>query len=78
MAHVDPSELSAQERAALALWLVMQEPLGNPELADRLGMTADGARVMMCKISRVVPICYVEHAWRICWANVPAVGLCGV
>lgn len=61
-------EMGAQERAALALWLVSRRPMSTAAIARRLGMGRDGARVMLAKISRVVPLYYDDEtgAWVLC------------
>ena len=61
-------DMGCQERAALALWLVMQRPQTTGSLAQRLGMTREGARVMLGKLARTVPIYFDEDqaAWRLC------------
>ena len=63
---ITTSELLAQERAALAVWLLMQQPMTTRDLAGRLGVSVEGARVMLIKISRVVPIHWHEGLWQVC------------
>lgn len=57
-------ELTAQERAALAVWLIWQRPQTTASIARRLKMTCEGARVMLVKISRVVPIYNHNGLWQ--------------
>ena len=67
--------MNAQERAALAMWLLMQRPHTTAGIARRLGLSVSGTNKLLARISRVVPI-YVgirpgttdkrEKAWRIC------------
>jgi hypothetical protein len=59
------AELTAQERAALALWLLMQGPQSTREIAGRCGMSMRGARDMLYRISRVVPLYYEGRYWRV-------------
>lgn len=60
--------MNAQERAALALWLVSQRPMTTRSLATRLEISREGARVLMIKISRTVPVYFDEAGgvWRMC------------
>ena len=60
------SEMSAQERSALALWLLMQRPMTTKEVADWLNVSPRGARRLLCAIGRVVPVYKVNHIWYIC------------
>lgn len=60
------SEYTSQERAALALWLLMQTPMTTTELATRLEMSSDGMRILLWKLTRVVPIFYHEGQWQVC------------
>ena len=61
------AEMTSQERAALALWLILQRPHTTATLAHRLGLSCEGARVMLFQISRVVPIFYTKQDgfWKI-------------
>ena len=59
-------QMTAQERAALAIWLIAQQPQTTAAIAQRMGMTLEGARVMLMKISRTVPIFHNNGFWQIC------------
>jgi len=48
-------DMTGQERAALALWLLMQGPMDLCSMARRLGVTEKGCRAMLTKIARVGP-----------------------
>ena len=58
-------DYTAQERAALiTLEIFAGAELTTAEIAQRVGVTYQGARAMMDKISRVVPV-YVDNGlWR--------------
>ena len=60
------SEMVALERGALALWLLMQAPYSTQSMAERLGLSRQGARWLLTTISRVVPIYYHEGLWQMC------------
>lgn len=53
-------EAGTTERVALAVWLLLQagDGLTVNDLADRLRMTPRGARMMLCRVSSVLPIRY--------------------
>ena len=59
--------MNAQERAALALWLLQQQPMTTRQMAERLGMTYEGARCLLITISRTTPIYRDDddHLWRL-------------
>jgi DNA-binding transcriptional regulator LsrR (DeoR family) len=59
-------DMAAHERAALALWLLMQAPLTTNMLAQRLGLTRHGTNYLLTNISRSVPVYYADGFWRIC------------
>lgn len=61
----EESQMAAHERAALALWLLLQAPLTTQVLAQRLGLTYDGTRYLLNNISRSVPLYQDEGVWRI-------------
>jgi DNA-binding transcriptional regulator LsrR (DeoR family) len=64
----DESEgMGAQERAALALWLIMQRPQTTAAIARRLGMSHRAAWTMLARMSRRVPLTQnpPDWAWRI-------------
>ncbi len=65
---MDAWELLPQERSAMALWLLLQQPMSTRKLADRLGLQIRSCRVMLIKIARYLPIYYdeQERVWRIC------------
>ena len=56
----------AQERAARAFHLLQQSPLTTAEVAHLLGMTYNGAKALLWKVSRAVPIYYCEDSgeWK--------------
>jgi len=54
------------ERAARALWLLLQEPFSTQKMAERLGVHRKTAWLLLTAISRVVPIYYHNRLWRIC------------
>lgn len=57
--------MTPQERAALALWLLMQAPHTTQALAKRLEMTPSGTRRMLATISRVTPIYCYKGLWQV-------------
>jgi len=60
-----PGELTAQERAALTLWLLLQVPMSTAEVAARCGLTEQGARFMLNNMSRVVPLHLEDGKWHV-------------
>ena len=54
------------ERAARALWLLMQAPFTTEQMAARLGVHYETARVMLSVMCRVVPLYKDKGFWRIC------------
>ena len=60
-----PEEMVAQERSALALWLLMQAPLTTRQIADKVGLQHESAREMLCRISRAVPLYFDGRFWRV-------------
>ena len=58
--------LTAQERAALALYLIVAKPRTTAHLAYRLGLSESGAYRLLANISRVVPIVQIDGKWQIC------------
>ncbi len=54
------------ERAARALWLLLQESATTNQVAARLGVHRQTAWELLTAISRVVPIYYHKRLWRIC------------
>ena len=65
---MDPHTMSAQERAALAMWLLMQRPHTTAGIARRVGLTNRGARYLLVNMSRVVPMFRDKKRgiWQIC------------
>lgn len=63
---IDQDTRQPYERAALALWLLMQAPHTTQAMAERLSMTSDGARKLLHAISSTVPIYHHKGLWRIC------------
>jgi DNA-binding IclR family transcriptional regulator len=39
------------------------------EMAERLGLTTNGARRMLNRLSRVVPATKIDDAWAICGSD---------
>ena len=60
-----PGYLTPQERAVLALWLLIQVPMSTREISERCGMEMAGAWKMLNRISRVVPLYREGGKWRI-------------
>ena len=60
-----PGYLTPQERAVLALWLLIQVPMSTREISERCGMQMSGAWKMLNLISRVVPLYRDGGKWRI-------------
>ena len=54
-----PSDLSPQQRAALAVLLLLDRPMTTAEIAERCGLSTRGARAMLGRISRIWPL-YVD------------------
>ena len=61
----DPESMTAQERAALALWLLLQQPHTTREISRWCGLSMSATRIMLHKIARVVPIQYDRREWRV-------------
>ena len=61
----DPAGLTPQERAAAVSWdLARGARLTTADIARRLGLSLRGARWLMCRISRVIPIVRdVDGCW---------------
>ena len=60
-----PRHLTAQQRAAHALWLLMQEPRTTREIANECDLSRQGALDMLHKLTLVVPLCYDRYSWWI-------------
>jgi len=56
-------ELSPQERATLALWLLLQSPLTTAEIAAHCEMTRSGALRMLGRMSRIIPLQVENGRW---------------
>lgn len=57
-------EYVATERAAIiAVHLVTGYVLSTAAIAALLGMTDEGARLLMGKVARVVPVTFEDGAW---------------
>jgi hypothetical protein len=63
--------LLAQERAALALWLLMQGAMTVKQMAGKLNLSRQGAWDLLRRISRVVPIYEDGVLWRVCGQEDP-------
>jgi len=59
------SDLTPQQRAALVLWLLMQQPMTTRQLAGKLGLTDRGTRDLLSTLSCVVPIYQHKRLWSI-------------
>lgn len=59
----DPESMTAQQRAARALWLLQQSPMSTRQVADECGLSMQGARQMLHGLARVIPICYDRYTW---------------
>ena len=62
----DPAGLTPQERAGYTAWILARGArLTTRDLALRIGLTERGARAMLCRLSRVVPIRQdVQGQWQ--------------
>jgi len=60
-------ELSTQQRAGLALWLVLQRPMTTMAIARRLGMKRHACWIMLNKLAGPTPIRY-DYKLR-CWLS---------
>jgi hypothetical protein len=57
-------ELTPQDRAALVTyWLQQGHRFTSRDIAAAFGMTTDGARRMMGRISRVIPLVCIHTVW---------------
>ena len=65
-------DYTPQERAALVAWhLAHGEGMRTADVEALTGLTWEGARVLMCKLSRVIPIMQVRGEWVVaCLAEV--------
>ncbi len=69
------SEMTPTERAGLAVSLLYEARaagmagLTANEMAERLGLTTNGARRMLNRLSRVVPATKIDDAWAICGSD---------
>lgn len=82
--NADPGDVptaTAQERAALAAWLLMQGGLyTTAQIAERVGLSREGAHAILDKISRSIPIWQDERGrWQLCYESRIALGMgpCG-
>lgn len=60
------TDLTAQQRAGLALWLLLQEPMKTRDIAARCGLSTAGARYLLWNLAAVVPLYYDRGLW---WLN---------
>ena len=58
-------EYTQLERHYLSYHFILQGTMTTTELARRLGMTPSGARRMLCRATRVVPIYQDENGWHV-------------
>lgn len=63
------SEMTPTERAGLAVWLLLQQPMTPRSLAERLEITPHGARAMLRRLSLAVPLIDDGGRWRICGSD---------
>ena len=57
-------ELTPQDRAALVTyWLQQGHRFTSRDIAAAFGMTTNGARLMLCRISRVIPLVCEHGVW---------------
>lgn len=65
-------ELTPTERAGRAVYLLHEaraRGMTANEMASRLGMTPNGARRMLNRLSRVVPAAKADDGWMLCGSN---------
>ncbi len=59
-------ETPSERVAVIVLALVRSRGLTTRQAADLTGLTLNGAYVLLCRISRVLPLCQDEAAqWRL-------------
>jgi hypothetical protein len=59
-----PDELMGGQRAGLALWLFLDGwTPATDEAAERLGLSVDGARVLMQNLGEILPIAQQDGRW---------------
>lgn len=59
------SDYTAQERAALTAFYILEgAEMTTAEIAERVGLTHQGAWSMMQRVARVVPVYQDEGRWR--------------
>ena len=56
--------VATQRGALVGWWLAEGEALTTRQVADLLGMTCDGARIVLEKVSAVLPIVCIEGEWQ--------------
>lgn len=62
-------EMTPTERAGVAVRLLEQQPMTPRSLAEKLEMTPHGARALLRRLSRVVPLVDDGGRWRICGSD---------
>jgi len=65
-------ELTPTERAGRAVYLLHEaraRGMTANEIASRLGMTPNGARRLMNRLSRSVPVATIDQRWAICGSD---------
>ena len=61
-------DYTPQEKAALVAWhLAHGEGMRTADVEALTGLTWEGARVLMCKLSRVIPIMQVRGRWVVAY-----------
>jgi len=56
--------LTTTEAAALLAWhLAHGEAIGNAEASELTGLSQEGARQMLCRLCRVLPILFHNGRW---------------
>lgn len=68
MAWDSLDELTPQERAARVTWAIAQgETMSTQQVATLAGMSERGARWLMARLSRVLPVFQDDSGlWRVC------------
>lgn len=61
--------MTPTERAGLAVWLLLQQPMTPRSLAERLEITPHGARAMLRRLSLSLPLVDDDGQWRICGSD---------
>lgn len=73
----DGERLTPTERGTLALWLLMQRPHSVQEIASWLNMSWSGAYKVLNRMSRVVPLVFVDGLWYVAREGQKEAPACG-